>query len=347
MSITKDFFGKTAAGTAVERFTITNQNNMRVSLITYGASIQRIFVPDKTGTLRDVTVGFDDLEGFENRSDYQGAIAGPYANRISEGAFVIDGATYPLVKNEDGVKTLHSGGEYTHTVWQGQESGDNAVTFSYTRPDGLNGYPGAIAAEITYTLTEGNELVLDYRCVSDKKTYINPTNHTYFNLGGFDSGDILSHKLTIHASRFTPVDKASIPSGELREVAGTPFDFRQQKPIGQDIEHPCEQLQNTGGYDHNFCIDGWNKQLREAAVAVCEETGISLVVSTDLPGIQFYAGNFLKGIIGKSGLPMNRRCGFCLETQYYPDTPHQPSFPSCLFDAGEEYRSQTVFAFHF
>ncbi len=345
MSVQKDLLGKTDSGQNVSVFTLTNRNGMQVQLIEYGAGIIRILVPDKAGMLRDVTVGFDDMDGLQHRSDYQGAIAGPYANRISGGSFVIDGNEYPLVKNEDGIKTLHSGGEYTHTVWQGKEIGENAVCFSYTRADGLNGYPGSIRAEITYTLTEDNALRLHYSCVSDRKTYINPTNHTYFNLNGFGSGDILSQELTIFASTFTPVDKLSIPTGELRPVEGSPFDFRSAKPIGRDIEHSCEQLKNTGGFDHNFCLDGWDGSLRTAAVAKSPESGITLTVSTTLPGIQFYAGNFLSGIPGKDGIPMNKRCGFCLETQYYPDTPHQSSFPSCLFAAGETAESETVFAF--
>ena len=345
MCVTKELFGKTDNGKEVYCFTLQNHAGMRVRLLEYGAGIESILVPDQTGEMRDVTVGFDDMDGLQHRSDYQGAIAGPYANRIGGGSLCIDGKDYPLIKNEDNIQTLHSGGEYTHTVWNGQAASENAVCFSYTREDMLNGYPGAIQAQITYTLTEENDLRIHYSCTSDRKTYINPTNHTYFHLGGFGNGDILDHELMLFASAFTPVDKHSIPTGEIRSVKGTPFDFTTAKPIGKDIDVPCEQLQNTGGFDHNFCIDHWDGTMRTAAIVKCPATGITMTVSTDLPGIQFYAGNFLNGIPGKNGIPMNKRCGFCLETQYYPDTPHHASFPSCLFDAGEKAECETIFSF--
>lgn len=345
MNIKREIFGTMANGEKVERFWVENDNGMRVGLIGLGAAIQSLFVPDKSGGVRDVAVGFDDCEGFETRSDYQGVIAGPYANRIGGGAFSIDGVHYALEKNEDGVKTLHGCGEYSSHIWDGEVVGDDTVRFSYRRPDGLHGYPGAIDAAVCYTLTQDDRLVLSYTCVSDKKTYINPTNHIYFNLAGFDGGDILSHLLRLNASRFTPVDAHSIPLGGSAPVAGTPFDFRSETAIGARIDCADEQLGNTGGYDHNFCIDGWDGTLREAAAAFCPASGIALTVSTTLPGVQFYSGNFLKGARGKGDLPMEKRSGFCLETQYYPDTPNRPEFPSCLFGAGETYRSQTVFAF--
>lgn len=344
MSVRKEFFGKTADGKEVSRYWIENQKHWRVGLIEYGATIQSLILPDKEGKQCDIAVGFDDMEGFEARSDYQGMIAGPYANRIGGGKFTIDGKTYDLEKNEDGIKTLHGCGEYSTHVWQGEIASDSAVRFSYSREDGLHGYPGAIQISVTYTLEE-NALRLDYEAVSDKKTYINPTNHIYFNLGGFDSGDILSQKLCIRASRFTPVDKWSLPTGGNAPVEGTPFDFRKMTAIGERIDTACEQLENTGGYDHNFCIDDFDGSLKEAARAFDEKSGIELTVSTTLPGVQFYAGNFLKGALGKGKKPIAYRGGFCLETQYYPDTPNHPEFPSCLFDAGEVYRSTTVFSF--
>lgn len=345
MSIVKEMFGTTANGEKVNKFTLTNKNETEVVLVEYGAAIQSITVKDKNGIKRDVTVGFDDMDGFENRSDYQGVIAGPYANRISNGSFKIDGKLFELDKNEDGVKTLHGNGEYSTRIWDSVITNDSSVEFSYKREDGLFGYPGNIEARIKYTLKDDDSLTLEYRCVSDKKTFINPTNHTYFNLGGYDSGDILSHKLKINADEFTPVDEHSIPVGGNQKVENTPFDFREFKEIGRDIDVNTEQLDNTGGYDHNFVITGKQKEMKEAAIAVCEATGITLTVLTDLPGIQFYAGNFLKGTVGKNGLPMNKRTGFCLETQYYPDSPNHPEFPQCLFAANKEYKSTTVFKF--
>lgn len=336
-------FGALSDGRAVTKYTMTNKNGMSVTVLDYGAHLQSILLPGEKPL--EVTVGFDDADGFENRSNYQGAIAGPYANRIGGGTFAIDGVEYHFDKNEKGVTTLHGCGEYTHVLWQASVAENGDVTFRYVRPDGLHGYPGAIDASVTYSLSDDDRISIRYDCVSDKKTYINPTNHTYFNLGGFDSGDILSHTLRLNASRFTPVDKFSIPTGGTLPVEGTPMDFTAPHVIGERIDADFEQLHLTGGYDHNFCIDGADGTLREAASAECAATGVKMNVYTTLPGVQFYAGNFLSGGVGREGKPMNRRCGFCLETQYYPDTPNRPEFPSCLFGAGEHYRSETVYEF--
>ena len=345
MSITTAVFGTLSDGRTVTKYTIENANGTTLALLDYGAYIQSICVKDKHGIRRDVTVGFDDADGFEHRTDYQGAAAGPYANRIGGGMFTIDGVTYDLEKNEKGVTTLHGCGEYNKTLWTAQILGDNSVAMRYLRPDGLHGYPGAINAVITYTLTDNDRISIKYDCVSDKKTFMNPTDHTYFNLGGYDSGDILSHSLTLYSSRYTPVDENSIPTGACAPVADTPFDFTTTKKIGDEIDADNEQLRFTGGYDHNFCIDGADGSLKKAAEAICADTGIRLTVYTTLPGIQFYAGNFLCGVPGKGSLPMEKRTGFCLETQYYPDTPNHPAFPSSLFNAGEHYTSETVYAF--
>ncbi|MBR5428351.1 MAG: galactose mutarotase [Clostridia bacterium] len=338
-------FGALSDGKTITKYIMENKNGMLVTVLDYGAHVQSIQLPRENGGKLEVTVGFDDADGFEHRSNYQGAIAGPYANRIGGGRFEIDGVGYELDKNEKKVTTLHGCGEYTHTLWDASVSDDGAVTFRYVRPDGLHGYPGAIDARVTYSLGDDNRLSIRYDCVSDKKTYINPTNHTYFNLAGFDSGDILSHTLQLNASRFTPVDEYSIPTGGSLPVEGTPMDFTSPRVIGDRIDADFEQLRLTGGYDHNFCIDGADGALRLAATARSEATGVRMNVYTTLPGVQFYAGNFLNGGVGREGKPMNRRCGFCLETQYYPDTPNRPEFPSCLFDAGEHYRSETVYAF--
>lgn len=345
MSVTISDFGSLKNGKKIDKYTITNSANVRVSIITYGATLAEIWVPDKKGEFNDILVGFDDIRGFEERTDYQGVIVGPYANRIGNSEFSIDGTAYKLTANERDVTCLHSNGEFNTAVWNAKISGDNCVEFSYLSPDGLNGFPGNTNVKIKYTLTDENELKLEYSAVSDKKTVINLTNHAYFNLGGYDSGTILSHKMYINADKFTPVDSFSIPTGELADVENTPFDFRIKKEIGSDIDNDCEQLNFTGGFDHNFCINGYDKTLKKAAEVTDETSGRTLEVYTDLPGVQFYAGNFLKGVIGKGGKPMVKRSGFCLETQFYPDTPNKTAFPQCTFDAGEIFTSETVFKF--
>ena len=345
MSVNKSNFG-ILNGNEISKYTIENSNGIKASVITYGATLTEIFTPDKTGEFKDILVGFDDLDGFVNRTDYQGVIVGPYANRIGNAQFSIDNNLYKLTANEKDVTCLHSNGEFNTAVWDAEVINDNSVKFSYYSPDGVNGFPGNIKVNVTYILTDNNELKLEYSAVSDKKTFINLTNHAYFNLGGYDSGSILNHKMKINADSITAVDDFSIPTGEIMSVDNTPFDFRDFRTIGDDIDYNCDQLNNTGGYDHNFCINNYDgKTINFTAEVIDENSGRKMEVYTDLPGVQFYAGNFLKGIIGKDNKPMNKRTGFCLETQYYPDSPNKPDFPCCLFDAGEEYKSITVFKF--
>lgn len=345
MSVTVSSFGELAGGEKIEKYTVTNSKGASFSVITYGATLTDIFVPDRKGELCDILVGFDDLDGFVERSDYQGVVVGPYANRIGNASFKIDGEEYKLVPNENGVTCLHSNGEFNTAVWKKEDEGDNFITLGYLSPDNTNGFPGNLKVSVTYTLTDNNELRLKYKAVSDKKTVINLTNHAYFNLGGFASGTILEHTIRINADYFTPVDSLSIPTGEISRVDSTPFDLRNPVKIGEKIDSDCKQLRFTGGYDHNFCINKKSDELNFAAEAYDEASGRTLQVFTTLPGIQFYAGNFLSGSIGKSGKPINKRTGFCLETQYYPDTPNRPEFPQCTFEAGEEYTSETVFKF--
>ncbi len=328
------------------KYTIENSKGIKVSVITYGATLTEIFAPDLKGEFKDILVGFDDLDGFVNRTDYQGVVVGPYANRIGNAQFSIDGTSYKLTANEKDVTCLHANGEFNTAIWEPEVIDDNSVKFSYISPDGLNGFPGNINVTVTYILNDNNELKLEYFAVSDKKTVINLTNHAYFNLGGYDAGTILNHKIKINADSFTPVDEFSIPTGEIQPVENTPFDFRNFRTIGDDIDFDCDQLNFTGGYDHNFCINYYDgNSLNKAAEVIDEISGRKMEVYTDLPGVQFYAGNFLKGVIGKNNMPMNKRTGFCLETQFYPDSPNKPDFPCCLFDAGEEYKSVTVFKF--
>ncbi|MBQ8209683.1 MAG: galactose mutarotase [Clostridia bacterium] len=345
MSVKISDFGVLANGTKIQKYTIENSQGTSVSVITYGATLISALVADRNGVFKDVIVGFDDLEGCVERTDYQGVVVGPYANRIGNSEFSIDGIKYKLNSNENGVTCLHSCGEFNTAVWNAELADDSSVEMSYVSPDGVNGFPGRINVSVKYTLTDDNELKLEYSAVSDKKTVINLTNHAYFNLGGFDSGLILDHTMQINADCYTPVDELSIPTGEIASVENTPFDLRTAKRIGDEIDADCEQLKFTGGYDHNFCISGYDGTLKTAAVAFDSVTGRKLEVLTDLPGIQFYAGNFLKGTIGKSGKPMEKRSGFCLETQFYPDTPNHPDFPQCTFEAGEKYHTVTVFKF--
>lgn len=344
MSVNVSAFGKLKDGREVKKYTISG-SNIDVSVLTYGATLAEIFVPDKNGNKTDILVGFDDIEGFEERTDYQGVIVGPYANRIGNAQFSIDSKIYRLVANEKDVTCLHSNGEFNTAVWAAEVVDVNTVEFRYTSPDGLNGFPGNIEVSVKYTLTDEDELKLEYSAVSDKKTVINLTNHAYFNLGGYDSGSILNHRISINADKFTPVDELSIPTGELTSVDGTPFDLRNNAVIGEKIDYDCDQLNFTGGYDHNFCINGFDGSLKKAAEVICNETGIKMEVFTDLPGVQFYAGNFLNGATGKAGKPIEKRSGFCLETQFYPDTPNKPDFPQCTYDAGESFKSETIFKF--
>lgn len=345
MAIKMSDFGCLSDGRKIEMYTIENSIGTSASVITYGATLASVNVSDKNGDFSDVIVGFDDLEGFVERTDYQGVIVGPYANRIGNSEFSIDGKKYKLIPNENEVTCLHSCGEFNTAVWNAEITGESSVKFTYTSPDGLNGFPGKLDVSVQYTLTDENELKLEYTAVSDKKTIINLTNHAYFNLSGCNSDSILDHLICINADNYTPVDKLSIPTGEIESVEGTPFDLRIPKRIGDRIDDDCEQLNFTGGYDHNFCINGYDGTLKKAAEVTEPVSGRKLEVFTDLPGIQFYAGNFLKGLIGKGGYPMKKRSGFCLETQYYPDTPNHDSFPQCTFDAGEKYYTVTVFKF--
>ena len=339
--IKKSEFGKTSQGESVALYTIENSNGMSVDVITYGATVNSIRVPDRNGEIADVLAGFDSLEGHEKYSNYQGMTVGRYANRIADGKFTLDGEEYNLTKNEKGITCLHGGGELSHAVWKAIITDDTSVEMSYTSPDGANGFPGKVDFTVKFTLHEDNALRIDYCAVSDKKTVINMTNHAYFNLAG--KGAILGHILKINADAFTPTDENSIPTGELRPVEGTAFDFREFKQIGKEIYADDIQLTQCRGYDHNFCL---NDTDGPAAVAYDPGSGRMMEVFTDLPGVQLYCGNFLDGTRpGKNGEALIRHCGFCLETQYFPNTPNMPAFPQCAFDAGEKYESATVFRF--
>ena len=343
-------FGETPGGVAVDLYTLTNASGMEVRAMTYGGIILSLRVPDRDGNLGDVVLGYDALDGYLEASPYFGAIIGRYGNRIGGGQFTLDGEEYSLAAN-NGPNALHGGLKgFDKVVWQAESFQNDegvGVVFSYTSPDGEEGYPGTLEATVTYTLTDANELVFDYHAVTDKATPVNLTQHTYFNLAGGGAGDILGHELTLNASQFTPVDSTLIPTGEILNVDDTPFDFRTPNAIGARIDADDEQIGFGGGYDHNYVLDRGEGDSLALAARVHEPTsGRVMEVSTTEPGVQFYSGNFLDGsITGKGGHVYGHRTGFCLETQHYPDSPNKPDFPSTILQPGQEYRSRTAYSF--
>lgn len=340
-------FGKLPDGTAVEIYTL-NDGRVEARIMTYGGIVVSLKVPDRKGNAADVVLGFDDLDGYvinnnNKGSAYIGAVIGRYANRIAHATFTLDGKKYELPKN-DGDNTLHSGTHgFNNVVWKGKPVA-NGVELTYLSKDGENGYPGNLNTVVRYTLS-GGSLRIEYSATTDKDTVLNLTNHSYFNLAGQGKGDVLGHQLSLHASRFTPVDATLIPTGELKSVASTPFDFRKATAIGARIDADDEQIHRGRGYDHNWVLDGSGK-LAEAAELYEPNSGRVLRVLTDQPGIQFYSGNFLDGSIkGKGGVPYERRGALCLETQHFPDSPNHPSFPSTELKLGQTFHSVTVFSF--
>ncbi len=345
MSVERVFFGNMPDGREVYKYIITNSNDYSAHILTLGATLQSFFAEDKNGELQDVLLCFDNVNDCLELSDYQGVVVGPVCNRIGGASIDINGVNYKLTANEKGKTCLHSGGELGQVLWKAIVTDSDSVELSYTAGHLSHGFPGEKTVKVVYRLTEDNALHIKYEAVATEDTYLNFTNHAYFNLNGYNSGDILSHKLSINADSFTQVDADSIPTGKNIGVTGTAFDLRTPRVIGESIDADDEQLRFTGGYDHNFCLNNADGTLREIAFAEGDLSGIKMNVYTTLPGVQFYAGNFLKGIKGKNGHPMEKRSGFCLETQHYPDTPHNESFPSCLYKAGEKYVSETVYKF--
>lgn len=332
----------------MDLFTLTNARGMEVRAITFGGIITAIRVPDRDGRIADVALGFDQLGPYLRNPPYFGAIIGRYANRIARGRFELDGHAYTLAVNNR-PNHLHGGLKgFDKVVWKAEpftRPGVAGLVFTHTSRDGDEGYPGTLVVKVTYTLTDANELAFDYEAATDKATPVNLTQHTYLNLAGEGSGDILGHVLTINASRMTPIDTSSIPTG-IASVAQTPFDFRTPTAIGARIGATDQQLQFGNGYDHNFVLDSGGGTLSLAARAEDPASGRVVEVSTTEPGLQLYTGNFLDGTLtGKSGRPYARRSGFALETQHYPDSPNRPEFPSTILVPGATYRSKTVFAF--
>jgi len=335
----------------IKFFLLENDSGIKVRITNYGAIITSIIVPDRQGNLADVALGYTDVSSYTNAVDkpYFGAVVGRYGNRIAGGEFTLDGETYTLATN-NGPNHLHGGIiGFDKVIWDAEANQeDNSVRLSYLAKDGEEGYPSNLDCSVTYRLTDDNAIEIEYSATTDKATPVNLTQHTYFNLEGEGKGKILGHELLINAQRFTPVDETLIPTGNKKEVQGTPFDFTTAKPIGRDINADNEQLEFGGGYDHNWILDKGGKtgELTLAARVHEPESGRVLEVLTTEPGIQFYSGNFLDGrLVGKAGRKYVHRGGFCLETQHYPDSPNQPGFPSTILKPGDKLQSKTVFKF--
>ena len=342
----KKMFGKAADGREGTLFTIGNSKGLQVSVTDYGATLVSVMTPDKAGNSTDVIFGYDSLEEYLKGDCYFGATVGRNCNRIAGAEFSIDGKTYKLEQN-DNENNLHSGSRgVSQRFWEVKECTDDSLTLEIEDADLEQGFPGNAKIEVTFTVTEDNELVIDYRAVSDQKTVFNFTNHAYFNLNGEGSGTATEHVLCLRASHYTPlISSHAIPTGELAEVAGTPFDFREPKTIGRDIGAENEQLHFVGGYDHNFALDRTSGGMELAAVAIGQESGIRMTISTDCPGIQLYTANFTDCKLGKGKKEYHGRDAFCLETQYFPNSVNEPGFATPVTEAGEQYHSRTTYKF--
>jgi aldose 1-epimerase len=348
-TIAKASFGNTADGKAIDIYTLTNSHGVEAKIITYGGTVVSLKVPDKSGKLGDIVLGFDSIGDYEKGTAYFGALIGRYGNRISKGKFTLDGKEYTLAVN-NGVNHLHGGIKgFDKVVWSARPFVDAAganLELSYFSRDGEEGYPGNLNVKVVYTLSENTELKIVYSATTDKATVVNLTHHSYFNLAGAGSGSILGTQLMINAERFTPTDNGSIPTGELRSVKGTPFDFTKATVIGARIDQDNEQLKFGNGYDHNWILNKKGNELSLAATAYDATSGRFMEVLTTEPGVQFYSGNFLDGSIkGKNGQDYPRRSGFCLETQHFPDSPNEPNFPSTVLRPGQKYSQTTVYKF--
>lgn len=349
--MTTQEFGKTEKGEVVNLYTLRNRNGVEIAIINYGARVVTLKTPDARGRLADIALGFDSLKGYEGPNPYFGAIVGRYGNRIAKGKFTLDGKEYTLAKN-NGENSLHGGlVGFDRVIWSRKTEESNGVQkaiFSYTSKDGEEGYPGTLNVTVTYSLGNNDDVQIDYHATTDKATVLNVTNHTYFNLAGQGNGDILNQVMQLNADRFTPVDAGLIPTGELKDVTGTPFDFRKPTVIGSRIGDKDEQLTLGKGYDHNYVLNRSGSGLVMAAKAVDPPSGRALEVWTTEPAVQFYTGNFLDGtVVGKNANNYAQRTGFCLETQHYPDSPNHPDFPTTVLKPGEEYKTTTVWKLRF
>ena len=341
----KKCFGKTKDGIEVQLYTLENKNGIKVEVTNYGANLVNVFVPNKEGKMADVVLGFDTVADYENNPNFFGSVIAPSANRIAGASFVLNEVSYQLKKN-NGQNNLHSDDELgSHKrVWAVKE-GEKEICFSLKYEDGELGFPGEKEFFVTYSLNEENELKIAYEAYSDKDTIINPTNHSYFNLKGHDQGTIEDHSIVLLASYYTQADQASIPYGRIDSVEGTPMDLRKEILISDKIDNDFEQLNFAGGYDHNWITDNYTASLRKIAVVKAPDEERTMEVYTDLPGVQFYAGNFIDNQQGKAGVQYRKRSGLCLETQFYPDSIHKENFPSVIFGPQKPYGSVTIYKF--
>lgn len=349
LEVTSQMFGKMPNETEITSYTLSNQNGMKVDIITYGGRITQIGVPDRNGKIENVTLGFDNLEDYLAENPFFGALIGRYGNRIAQGKFNLEGTTYSLATN-NGENHLHGGIiGFDQVVWNAvpKEGKDKSeLVLTYLSEDGEEGYPGNLNVTVTYSLNNKNELTVEYSAITDAATVFNPTQHAYFNLTGDFSKDILNHEVYINADYYLPVDEGLIPTGELKNVEGTPFDFKSAKKVGKDISEGNEQLQRGGGYDHCWVLNGKTDELRLVATAYDNESGRLMEVLSTEPAIQFYTGNFLDGSLkNPAGGTYGHRSGFCLETQHYPDSPNHPNFPSTVLRPGETFQSKTTYRF--
>jgi len=350
MPITQAPYGTAPDGTLATLFTLTNAAGCVIKITNYGAIITMLTAPDRAGQAADVVLGYSTLAEYVADTPYFGAVVGRYGNRIAGGRFTLDGVEYTLARNEKGVNHLHGGERgFDKVVWEAEpgEGPDGAtLALTYVSADGEAGYPGTLSAKVVYTWTNENVLRVQYQATTDKKTVLNLTQHSYFNLAGEGSGDVLGHEIQLFAGQFTPVDENLIPTGEVRSVEGTPLDFRRPHVIGERIGADDEQMTLGGGYDHNFVLDAGGGQLARAARVREPGSGRVMEVWTTQPAVQFYSGNFLDGSnVGKSGVAYAHRTGFCLETQHYPDSPNHAEFPSAELAPGETYAQATEFRF--
>lgn len=345
-TVQRAHFGKTTDGHDVEIFTLKNTAGIEIRVITYGGIITSIKTPDRNGAFADIVLGFDSLDGYLGDHPYFGAIVGRYANRIAKARFAIDNNPFRVAANNLS-NHLHGGiNGFDKRLWTPEIIASNAIRLSRVSPDGEEGYPGELQVAVVYTLTNYNELIVEYQAHTDLPTHVNLTQHSYFNLAGAGNGDVLGHQLLIDADRYTPVDDELIPTGELAGVDGTPFDFRTPTPIGARINAAHPQMRRGHGYDHNWVLNKRGDALQLAARLVEPQSGRVLEVATTEPGLQLYTGNFLDGTLtGKRGMVYRRHGGVCLETQHYPDSPNQKAFPSTLLRPGSTYSTRTVFKF--
>ena len=346
--IDKRAFGKLEDGTPVDIYTLKNRNGLQVEITNYGGAVVSIRTPDRRGRMGDIVLGYDDLRGYLADKAYFGALIGRYANRIAGGKFTLNGVEYQLAQN-NGVNHLHGGVRgFDKVVWQAREldhANGVALELTYLSKDNEEAYPGNLTVTVMYVLSNANELRVEYSATTDKETVVNLTHHSYFNLAGPGVGDVLSHEVKLNADRFTPVDETLIPTGELRAVKGTPFDFSRATSIGSRINQAEDQLVLGKGYDHNFVLNKKGQELSLAANVYEPSSGRVVEMWTTEPGMQLYTGNFLDGVRGKAGKVYHRRGGFCLEAQHFPDSPNKPAFPSTVLKPGERYTQTTVYKF--